>query len=602
MNASGALRAISLATFIALVGCGEEKAKSSPATPNSASENSSSEGDRTPPAAGHGAAPFRDITSRAGLDFVHDNGARGERILVETMGGGGGFVDVDLDGDVDLILIDGGGLEESAPPPRHRLFRNEGNGRFTDATATSGLTDPVPPASANTRRAPGMGLAVGDIDNDGDPDLYVTCFGGNELYLNDGTGHFIRSTKPETQSALSTWSASAIFFDGDRDGALDLYVSSYVDLTLASHRRCERRGKHAYCVPREYPGALDHLLTGDGRGGFSDVSIARNIRTAGTPGRGLGVLASDLDDDGDDDLYIANDMDLNFLLVNTQSEGTLGYREEAIFWGASASEDGRPEAGMGVDSGDLDGDGDFDLVVTNFENQTNAIYRNDAPQFFLEMSSPLGMGMSTLDRLAFGCRFFDYDLDGDLDLYIANGHVDDNAAELYQGSRYAQADQLFENRGEKFVDVLRDLPAESALPVRVGRALASGDIDGDGDLDLVVVNNGQEVTLLENLTPRDRPRIGLALIGTPPSNRDAYGAKVSITAAEKTQVFEVRAGSSYLASHDPRIFAATPGATEAVVTVRWPSGKTETWTAVPSGSLHTIVEGEGIRSSTPFVR
>ncbi len=583
-----------LCASLSLPSCGDEKRSGGESTAEgSAAGGSGAAGEGTEAGeSGADHAIFRDHTSAAGLDFVHNNGARGERYIVETMGGGGGFVDVDLDGDLDIVLIDGGGLTAGAPPPKHRLFLNEGTGMFRDATEGSGIVG----------GAPGMGLAVGDIDNDGDPDLYITCFGANELYLNRGDGHFDRSDKPQAQSDIDTWSTSANFFDADRDGALDLYVASYVVFSIATHKRCERRGVHAYCVPRDYPGALDHLLVGDGKGGFSDVSVAQSIRTPGTPGRGLGVVASDFDDDGDDDLYVANDMDLNFLLRNTLDEGTPGFREEAVFFGASASEDGRPEAGMGVDAGDADGDGDFDLIVTNFENQTNAFYRNDQGEYFVEMSSPVGMGVSTLRRLAFGCRFLDHDLDGDLDLFVVNGHVDDNAPKLNQGSLYAQPDQLFENRGQKFVEVLEAAYADGKIPTLVSRALASGDIDGDGDLDLLIVSNGGPVTLLENLAPRDRPRLGLDLEGVAPSNRDAYGAKVTVTAAGVSRVFEVRAGSSYLASHDPRIFVATPRASEATVTVRWPSGRVETWEGIATGSLYTIVEGEGPRAGTPFVR
>jgi len=541
------------------------------------------------------AFPFVDVAVERGLIFRHDDGALGERTLPETMGGGGGFLDYDQDGDLDIALIDCGPLAEGAARPLNRLFANDGAGRFTDVTEASGFGD-------NGR---GMGLAVGDIDNDGDPDVYVTNFGENVLLVNRGDGTFARAT-PEA-ARIPTWSVSATFLDHDRDGALDLYVVSYLDVTLATHRRCERGELHVYCSPRDYPPEEDHLLRGDGRGGFTDISAESGIRVD-PPGRGLGVLATDFDDDGDDDLYVANDMDLNFLFVNSLESGSARFREDAVLLGCAASEDGRPEAGMGVDSGDFDGDGDFDLVVTNFEEQTNSIYRNDGGAAFTESSYHVGLGAVSLPFLGFGVRFFDHDLDGDLDLYVANGHVFDNAAEMRQGSLHAQADQLFENRGGKFVDVLAPAVAAGAVPALVGRAAASGDIDDDGDLDLLVVNNGGPAMLLENRASRDPPRLGLRLEGTPPSNRDAYGAKVTIEssgtggAPPLRQVFEVRAGSSYLASHDPRIVAAVPGAESARVAIRWPSGRTETLEAVPAGAYHHIVEGEGIRASRPFRR
>jgi hypothetical protein len=352
----------------------------------------------------------------------------------------------------------------------------------------------------------------------------------------------------------------------------------------------------------------DHLLRGDGLGGFFDISAEAGIRVD-PPGRGLGVVATDFDDDGDDDIYVANDMDLNFLFVNHLESGRAHYRDEAVLLGCASSEDGSPEAGMGVDSGDFDGDGDFDIIVTNFEEETNALYRSEAGTAFIESSYHVGMGAPTLPHLAFGVRFLDFDLDGDLDLYVANGHIHDNAPELRQGSRHAQPDQLFENRAGKFVEALAPAIAAGRIPTLVGRAVASGDIDQDGDLDLLVMSNGGPAMVLENRASRERPRLGLRLEGRPPSNRDAYGAKVTVEsggagegAPPLRQVYEVRAGSSYLASHDPRIIAAIPGAAAARVTIRWPSGRTETLESVPAGAYHHVIEGEGIRASTPFRR
>ncbi len=558
---------------VALAGC--EASSPDGGTPRSGGDSS--------------ALPFVDVATERGVHFRHDNGARGERVLPETMGGGGGFLDFDLDGDFDLVLVDGGVLGGGEPRPPNRLLENDGTGHFTDVTEGAGMGD----------TEHGMGVAVGDVDNDGDPDLYFANFGPNALYLNRGDGTFEWAT-PEA-AILPTWSSSATFLDFDGDGALDLYVVSYLDVDLETHHPCLRDGIPSYCAPRDYPPQVDHLLRGDGHGGFSDISEAVGIRdTGGTGGRGLGVVASDLDDDGDDDLYIANDMDLNFLFRNTRDEGTARFREEAVLFGSSASEDGRPQAGMGIDSGDFDGDGDFDLIVTNFEEQSNALYRNEEKVSMLEVSYHFGMGSTTLPFLAFGVRFLDFDLDADLDLFVANGHVFDNARELRQGSKWAQEDQLFENRSGRFVEVLAPAIAAGAIPIRVGRAAASGDFDSDGDLDLLVVNNGDTAVLLENRTSAAPPRLGLRLEGVPPSNRDAYGAKVTVEAAGRKQVFEVRAGSSYLSSHDPRLIVAIPGAASARVTIRWPSGRVETLEAVAAGGYHHIVEGDGIRGTTPF--
>ncbi len=532
---------------------------------------------------------WREVAKERGVDFDHSNGAQGDRVLVETMGGGGGFTDVDGDGDIDLILIDGGLLGEPDSRPLNRLLLNDGSGHFQDATERSGFVD----------REHGQGLAVGDIDNDGDPDLYVSNFGPDYLYLNRGDGTF--EPRPLSEE-LSRWSASAIFFDLNKDSHLDLYVTGYIDLTLESHQPCVRHDLPSYCVPRDYAGQLDHLLLGDGKGGFEDVSEAVGLRSTDLPGRGLGVIASDYDDDGDEDLYVANDMDLNFLWNNLHDEGKLGLREEAFYLGAAASLEGRPEGGMGLEAGDFDADGDFDLFVTNFADQTNAVYQNESGVVWFESSYALGMGANTLSKVGFGIRLADFDLDGDLDLFVGNGHVDDNAEQLTQGAEYPQADQLFENRNGKFQEVSSSRFIKGELASQVARAVASGDIDGDGDLDLLVVNNGGTAMLLENLVSAERPRIGLHLEGVPPSNRDAYGAKVTVKSPGRTQVFEVRAGASYLATNDPRILVAIPDADEATVEIRWPSGREEVLNSVPAGSYHKIIEGKGVQSSTPFRR
>jgi hypothetical protein len=523
---------------------------------------------------------FVEVSAAAGIDFVHENGARGRRFLPETTAGGAGWIDYDADGLYDLYLVNGnlhpdrGGEGESS----NRLYRNLGDGTFRDVTAESGAGD----------RGYGTGLAAGDIDNDGFSELYVTNFGPNVLYRNAG-GRFVRVTG-EAGVEAGGWSSGAIFLDYDADGDLDLYVCRYVDYDPA--RECRAAGRPTYCSPHEFPGLPDLLYRNLGGGRFEDVSRAAGIAIAGpSEGKSLGVVALDYDDDGDQDLYVACDQVPNLLFQN-QGDGT--FKEVGMLADVAFSAEGASQAGMGVDAGDIDLDGRPDLVVTNFADEPNALYRNLDGRVFEESSKPFALAGPTLAPLGFGVLLIDYDLDGDLDLYIANGHVQDLIAELRPGRSFAQPDQLLENlEGRLFRDVSA-LSGEWFARALVGRAAASADFDEDGDEDIAVLNCGGRAALLRNDSPRGH-WIAFRLEGTR-SNRDGYGAKVTVTARRSgvlfRRSFECRSGRSYAAACDPRVRAGLgAGAVEVeAVEIRWPSGTVQSLERPAIDRVHRVLE------------
>jgi hypothetical protein len=437
-----------------------------------------------------------------------------------------------------------------------------------------------------------MGVAVGDVDSDGLPDVLVTGFGPDALYRNRGEARF-EDISDEAGIADPRWTTSALFLDYDSDGDLDLYVTGYVDFAVERFEPCRLRGREIYCGPDRYRGIPDRLYANDGSGHFEDVSGSSGVGAAS--GKGLGVVSGDLEGDGDPDLYVANDGTANLLFESTRAGGVVRFEEVGVFAGAAYGPTGAPEGGMGTDLGDVDSDGDLDLVVTNLDSQTNSLYRNDGELAFLETSFANGLGASTLPFVGFGVRFLDADLDGDLDLLVVNGHIMDNVFEIHQWGSFEQPLQLFENRGGRFAAV-----CEECLPRGVGRGLAVGDLDGDGDLDAVVTRNDGTPLLLRGRSAGRAAAIGLALEGAPPgSNRDAYGARVTWSSGG-SQVRQVSAGGSYLSSSDPRLLLGLPGGeSTAEVHVRWPSGARESYELAP-GAYHRIVEGRGVDESTAF--
>ncbi len=532
---------------------------------------------------------FTDRTEVAGITFHHEDGGSGRRFVVEIVGAGVLVLDYDQDGWPDLFFVNGRSLPGDTTPATvgNRLYRNRGDGRFTDRTAAAGLLD-GPDA---LRYA--MGGAAGDFDNDGDPDLLVTHFGEERLYWNQGDGTF-REAPGAAGASDPAWTTSAALFDADGDGDLDVYAANYLDYALATHRDCVSpvRELLAYCHPQEYPGVADSWFENLGD---------RRFRAAPAPGsedgKGLGVVVTDLLADGIPDVHVANDTTPNFLFRLERGPGPDGaavsFHEDGLASGVAYNEEGLPEAGMGTDWGDLDRDGRMDLVVTNFDFETNTVYRNLGGGLFLDATASFGVGGESLTELAFGCDLADFNNDGWPDLVVSNGHILDNIAEIQSNLRFAQPGQFFENR-QGTLRRNRAAEGDFARP-RVGRGLATLDYDRDGDLDLALANNRGPAELLENHGGAEAGRsIGLLLIGGP-SNRDGVGASITLEAAQPVQREERRAGSSYLAQHDAVVwFGLGTRAESGPVGIRWPSGRMESLPSLPAGWIHSIREGQGV--------
>ena len=446
-----------------------------------------------------GTITFTDATRDAGVSFQHVNGASAGKHIAETMGSGALFFDFDADGWLDLFLVDGGSLADPAVASRarHRLYRNRGNGQFEDVTQAAGIR----------HREYGMGACAADYDNDDRVDLYVTSAGPNVLYHNDGRGGFTDATS-QAGVGSALLAASCAFADVDNDGDVDLFVANYVDPD-GNSKVCGDSRARAYCRPDVYAGVPSTLYRNNGDGTFTDITSAAGLDRA--DGKALGVVFADYDDDGRVDLFVANDLTRNFLYHN---EGKGVFKEVGLPAGVALASDGRVRAGMGTDVGDYNGDGRLDLVVTNFESETHSLFRNLGEGLFADATFESGVGPATLPYLGFGVTFFDYDNDTDLDLAVANGHVLDNTTLFRPASRYRQRRLLLRNDGtSRFTEVGRESGSGFAAE-KVGRTLVSGDYDNDGDLDLLVSNNGETPDLLRNdggtslgnASPRAAPR------------------------------------------------------------------------------------------------
>lgn len=523
---------------------------------------------------------FVDVAAASGITFKHDNAASAKRYLIETMGSGAAWIDYDNDGYLDLYLANGAATNVYKPahPLRAALYHSNGDGTFTDVTEKAGV-DAVDLF--------GMGVAVGDYDNDGFEDLYVVGYGRSILYHNNGNGTFTDVTEKAGVANLGKWGSSAAWFDYDRDGKLDLIVANYVDFTPERNLICINEGRPAYCHPNKYHGQTPTLFHNEGNGVFTDVSRASKIGLK--PGNGLGVVCFDYNGDGWPDVFLANDSMENFLYRNKKN-GT--FEEVGIEAGVALGEDGKPEAGMGTDAADYDRDGLTDLFVTHLDLEYNRLYHNEGNGMFSDATFASKLGAGTFRMSGFGTRFIDYDNDGWPDLFIANGHVLDNINYFHAGTEYAEPKIVYRNLGGTFQDVTKQLGPDLA-GARVSRAAAFADYDNDGDMDVLVTNNGDRPQLFRNDGGNRNHWLEVRLIGTR-SNRDGIGANVKIVVNGASQTDEAKGGMSYQAAHDPRLHFGLGNATRiSVLNVSWPSGAVTKLTDVPADQCITIKEDIG---------
>ncbi|MEO2006011.1 MAG: CRTAC1 family protein [Candidatus Poribacteria bacterium] len=468
---------------------------------------------------------FTDVTAGSGIDFNHFDGRAGHLHFIETLGSGVVWIDYDADGDNDLYFVNGARLHDTpqGPDPTNALYRNDGDGTFTDVTVEAGVG----------HTGYGHGACVGDVDGDGDLDLYVTNHGANVLYVNDGDGTFTDATATAGVGD-DAWGTSCAFADIDLDGDLDLYVVNYVTYDPRDEPPCLVDGISVHCTPKRFRGASDVLYRNSGDGTFEDVSAAAGIVNTG--GKGLGVAWGDYDNDGYPDAYVANDTVENYLYRNA-GDGT--FTEEAFMVGAGFSEHGEMESGMGVDWGDYDNDGRVDLVVTNFQEQVATLYHNDGDGFFTDVSYPSGTGVHTFRTLGWSAVFFDFDNDGLKDLFVANGHIYPNAHEVDHNTEYGQLNQLFRNLGDGVFENVTERVGLTARESSRGAAVA--DYDLDGDLDIVVTNSAGPARLLRN----DGGSAAAWIQVSPPSGL-AIGTRVEVVTGGTTQSATIRGARGYL--------------------------------------------------------
>src|SRR5262245_23572054 len=532
---------------------------------------------------------FTDITKSAGINFVHNNGAFGKKYLPETLGPGCAFIDYDGDGWQDILLINGQDFpgHKSNRVSTLKLYRNNHNGTFSDVTAKAGLAVSMY----------GLGVAVGDYDNDGHDDIFVTAVGQSRLFHNTAKGGFVDVTKTAGLEGPDEFSTSAAWVDYDKDGKLDLLVGNYVQWSPQTDLYCTLDGvRKSYCTPESYKGASVRLWHNLGNGRFEDVTKQAGLLDATSKTLGLAIL--DYNSDGWPDILLANDTQPNKLYRNLRN-GT--FREEGVTAGIAFSEDGIARAGMGVDAADFDGSGRPSIIISNCSNQMMALYHNEGNGLFVDDAPASSLGRDTLLSLGFACFFFDYDLDGWPDIFMANGHIDADIERIQKRVTFAQPPHLFRNLGNrKFTEVTSAMgPAFSRA--RVARGAAYGDIDNDGDLDLLVTTNAGPAVLFRN-DGASNNRLRVRLVGTR-SNRDGIGAIVTATIAGQKHTQMLRSGSSYL-SQSELLLTFRLGNQKNVDTleVRWPSGQLDKLQNVAAGQLLTIQEGRGQSSSNPLSR
>ena len=523
---------------------------------------------------------FVDVTEAAGIDFVHENGAFGEKYLPETMGSGVAFFDADGDGDQDLLFVNSRRWpgHRTQPEPTAALYLNRGDGSFEDKTTGSGLDVPLY----------GIGVAIADYDADGDQDLYLTVLGPNRLLENTGGGVF-REAPHAPSVADPGFSSVATWLDADRDGDLDLFLLNYVEWSIEEDIFCALDGVNkSYCTPESYNGASAVLYRNDGADGFTDVT--REAGLFNPRGKGLGVAVLDFDGDGLFDLAVANDTQPNYLYRNL---GGGRFEDAGVLSGIAFAENGAARGAMGIDASDYDGDGMPDLVIGNFSNEMVSLYHNEGVGFFIDQAPVSEIGRNSLLTLAFGAFFFDYDLDGRQDIFVANGHVENDIAAVQQRVSYRQAPHLFRNRGDGGFDEVTTASPDLAQPM-VARGAAFGDIDGDGDPDLAVSANGGRARLFRNDGGERNGWVGFRLRGGN-SNRDGIGAKITVVIEEdgmtRNETRVVKSATGYASQNQLEVIFGLGSAGRAVsAAILWPSGTRSEVEAPAARRIHVVEE------------
>jgi hypothetical protein len=529
---------------------------------------------------------FTDVTHASGIDFRHQSSATSNKYLLETMGGGVALLDYDNDGRLDVFLTNGAKIDDPMPEGKqpdksdpkfwNRLYRQTPEGTFVDVTEKAGLT-------GMPQNQYGMGVAAGDYDNDGFTDIYVTNYGANTLYRNNGNGTFTDVTA-RAGVAAGGWSASAGFFDYDNDGRLDLFVTRYVEWTFRNNRYCgeKKPGYRSYCHPDNYEGTTDLLFHNNGDGTFSDVSAKAGI--AKSVGKGLGVSFADYDADGYTDIYVANDSVQSFLFHNN-GDGT--FAEVGLTAGVGFNEDGKTFAGMGVDFADYDNDGRPDIIVTDLSNERYMLFRQNADRSFRDVTNSTGVGAATLSFSGWSTRFFDYDGDGWKDLFVAQGHVMDTIEKTAPNLRYLQPPLLLRNEAARFVRVNAGDVFQHEW---AGRGAAFGDLDNDGDVDIFLSNVGQSAVVLRNEGGNRNNWLQIRPVGTR-SNRDGIGCRIKVVSSSGvSQYFTIATAVGYLSASEKRLTVGLNRETARLVEVRWPSGIVQTFENVKTGQILTATE------------
>ena len=536
--------------------------------------------------AGANGVQFVDVTSEAGIRFDHERAASADKLLVEIMGAGCAWLDYDQDGFLDAFFVNSGRtpLFRPAVVPQPALYRNNGDGTFSDVTHSSGI-----------RVEDGFfcGVAVGDYDNDGYPDIYMTGYERSLLFKNNGDGTFSDVTAHAGVANEGGWAIAAGWFDFDHDGRLDLLVTNYVEYDWLHDPNCGRQvpGLRTYCDPFHFKGQTMRLYHNNGDGTFTDWTKRSGL--SGVLGKSLGLVLADLNGDGWDDILIANDGMRTFFFIN-QKDGT--FRDASFESGAGFGQNGETESGMGIDVADVTGDGSMDFYVCHMDAQINRLYENDGSGNFTDITQRSGLGMTNWMNTSFGVRIFDWDNDGNRDLLVVNGSMLDNIALYHPDSSFAESKTLYRNVGEgRFADVTHTQGSSFMIP-KVGRGLAVGDYDNDGSMDFLQSNNGQLAQLFQNRRGNNNHWLGVKLIGTR-SNRDAVGAAIRIKSGAFTSHDQVKGGMSYGSAQDLRVYFGLGVRTQVdLIEVRWPSGDRESFRDIAVDQILLIEERKGIRS------